>query len=162
MSGDKAAQKAERYRIVADNRRARHDYFIEDTLEVGIMLLGTEVKSLRAGRASIGESYAGPKAGELYLFNAHIPEYGQAANQMNHEPRRTRKLLVHRRELAKLLGMVKREGATLVPLQMYFNERGIAKLQLGLAKGKKLADKRETAKKRDWQRDKARLLREKG
>ncbi|KZD11559.1 SsrA-binding protein SmpB [Oceanibaculum pacificum] len=156
------AEKADRYRIVADNRRARHDYFIEDTLEVGIILHGTEVKALRAGRASIGESYAGPKQGELYLFNAHIPEYGMASNQFNHEPRRMRKLLVHRREMDKLLSQVKREGVTLVPLQIYFNERGFAKLKLGLAKGKKLADKRETAKKRDWQRDKARILRDKG
>ncbi|MBU0726759.1 MAG: SsrA-binding protein SmpB [Alphaproteobacteria bacterium] len=156
------AEKAERYRIVADNRRARHDYFIEDTLEVGIMLHGTEVKALRAGRASIGESYAGPKQNELFLYNAYIPEYGQASNQLNHEPRRQRKLLVHGRELNKLVSQIKREGVTLVPLQVYFNERGFAKLQLGLAKGKKLADKRETAKKRDWQRDQARILRDKG
>ncbi|MBU2089505.1 MAG: SsrA-binding protein SmpB [Alphaproteobacteria bacterium] len=155
------AEKAERYRIVADNRRARHDYFIEDTLEVGIMLHGTEVKALRAGRASIGESYAGPKQNELFLYNAYIPEYGQASNQLNHEPRRQRKLLVHGRELNKLVSQIKREGVTLVPLQVYFNERGFAKLQLGLAKGKKLADKRETAKKRDWQRDQARILRDK-
>lgn len=155
------AEKAERYRIVADNRRARHDYFIEETLEVGIMLHGTEVKALRAGRASIGESYAGPKQNELFLYNAYIPEYGQASNQLNHEPRRQRKLLVHGRELNKLVSQIKREGVTLVPLQVYFNERGFAKLQLGLAKGKKLADKRETAKKRDWQRDQARILRDK-
>lgn len=149
-------------RQVAQNRRARFDYFIEDTLEAGIMLAGTEVKSLRAGRASISESYAGEKAGELFLFNAHIPEYQLAGRHLQHELRRPRKLLVKRRELNKLLGSIRREGVTIVPISVYFNDRGIAKVQLGLAKGKRKVDKRETEKQRDWQRDKARLMREKG
>lgn len=148
-------------KLVAENRRARFDYAIEDTLEAGIVLTGTEVKALRAGRANIAESYASPERGELYLINAYIPEYGPAS-RFNHEPRRPRKLLVHRRQLNKLFGAVEREGRTVVPLRLYFNERGMAKLELALAKGKKLHDKRATAKERDWQRDKARLMREKG
>jgi len=147
-------------RIAAQNRKARHDYFIEETLEAGIMLLGTEVKSLRAGGASIAESYAGPVDGELFLFNAHIPEY-KAAKHFGHEPKRPRKLLLKRREVERLSGAVQRAGITLVPLSLYFNARGIAKVQLGLAKGKRKLDKRETEKKRDWQRDKARLMRDK-
>lgn len=148
-------------RTVAQNRRARFDYFIEETLEAGIMLAGSEVKSLREGRASIGESYAGEMAGELFLFNAFIPEYGPA-NRFNHETKRPRKLLVHRKERNRLLGAVKREGITLVPLSLYFTRKGLAKVSLGLAKGKKMHDKRETQKQRDWQREKQRLLREKG
>jgi SsrA-binding protein len=148
-------------RFAAQNRRARHDYSIEDTLEAGLVLTGTEVKVLRAGHASINESYATEQGGELWLINSHIPEY-KAANRFNHEPRRPRKLLVHRRQLDKLMGAIKREGVTLVPLSIYFNGRGRAKLELGLAKGKKKADKREAEKARDWQRDKARLMREKG
>ena len=148
-------------RVVAQNRRARHDYFIEDTLEAGIMLLGSEVKSLRGGKASIGESYAADQGGELFLVNAYIPEYG-GANQFNHEPKRPRKLLVHRREMGKLLGAITRDGMTLVPLDIHFNPRGIAKVLLGLAKGKRKGDKRETVKERDWQRDKARLMRSRG
>jgi SsrA-binding protein len=124
------------------------------------VLTGSEVKSLRDGKASIGESYAGQDRGELTLFNAHIPEY-PAAEPFNHEPRRPRRLLVHRKERDRLLGLIQREGATLVPLQLYFNRRGIAKLALGIAKGKKKLDKRETEKKRDWQREKARLIRDK-
>ena len=147
-------------RHVAQNRRARFDYHIDETLEAGLVLYGSEVKSLRKGSASIGESHAGERDGELYLFNAYIPEYA-GANRFNHEPRRARKLLVHRRELGKLLGAVKREGVTLVPMSIYFNARGIAKVQLGLARGKKMADKRNAIKDRDWQRDKARLMRAK-
>ena len=125
------------------------------------MLSGTEVKSLRGGRASITEAYAGESGGELFLFNAHIPEYG-AGNRFNHEPKRPRKLLLHRREIDRLLGATRREGMTLVPLSLYFNPRGLAKVELGLARGKKMHDKREATKQRDWRREKARLLREKG
>jgi SsrA-binding protein len=148
-------------RIAAQNRKARHDFFIEDTVEAGIMLLGTEVKSLRQGRASIGEAFAVDKGGELMLVNAYIPEY-EAANRFNHEPRRARKLLLHKRELNKLVGAVQREGVTIVPLTIHFNPRGIAKVLLGIAKGKRKVDKREDAKQRDWQRDKARLMRARG
>ena len=146
-------------REVARNRRARIDYQIEDTVEAGMMLTGSEVKSLREGRASIGESYAGEYEGGLALINAHIPEY-RPAEPFNHEPKRIRRLLVHRRERDRLLGLIRREGYTLVPISLYFNERGIAKLELGMARGKKLADKREDAKKRDWERQKSRILRE--
>jgi SsrA-binding protein len=148
-------------KIVAQNRKARHDYFIEDTIECGLILTGTEVKSLRKGGASIQEAFAAPKEGELYLLNAHIPEY-EAATRFNHAPRRPRKLLLRRRERDRLMGAVQRQGVTLVPLSLYFNPRGIAKLSLGLAKGKRKVDKRETQKERDWRRDKARLLRAKG
>ncbi len=146
---------------VATNRRARFDYHIEDRLEAGLMLTGTEVKALRLGQANIQEAYAGALDGELYLINANIPEL-VSANRWNHEPRRPRKLLVHRRERDRLLGAVKREGVTLVPLALYFNRRGKVKLDLGLAKGKKAHDKRETEKQRDWSREKQRLLRERG
>lgn len=147
--------------LVAQNRRARRDYFIEETLEAGLVLTGTEVKSLRTGRASIAESYASEDKGEFYLINANIPVYA-AANRYNHEPKRPRKLLLKKREMAKLHGAAARDGYTLVPLRLYFNHRGIAKLQLGLAKGKRQVDKRETEKKRDWQRQQARLMRERG
>jgi len=146
---------------VAQNRRARHEYIIEETLEAGLMLTGTEVKSLRAGRCSIGEAYATERNGELYLLNAHIAPY-EPASRFNHEPRRPRKLLVHRRELARLVGLVRRGGYTLVPLDIHFNSRGIAKALIGLARGKRKADKRESEKARDWQRQKARLLRARG
>ena len=146
-------------RLVAQNRKARHNFFIEDSLEAGLVLTGTEVKSLRQGRASIGEAYAGEQSGELYLLNANIPRY-EAASRFNHDPKRPRKLLVHGRERNRLLGLVRREGYTLVPLRLYFNARGIAKVELGLARGKRKIDKRETEKKRDWQREKARLIRE--
>lgn len=146
---------------VAENRKARHDYFIEETVDAGIMLVGSEVKSLRHGHANITECYAGPKGGELFLFNAYIPEY-QGGTFFTHETRRPRKLLLKRREIAKLQAAVGREGMTLVPLTIYFNERGIAKVKIGLAKGKKNYDKRETDKKRDWQREKARVMRAKG
>ncbi len=147
--------------LVARNRKARYNYTIEDSLEVGVALVGTEVKSLRAGRASIVESYASDKGGELFLYNAHLPIY-EPAGRFNHAPKRTRKLLVHRCELARLTGLVRRDGYTLVPLSLYFNERGIAKIELGLARGKRKYDKRESEKRRDWQRQKARLMREKG
>jgi SsrA-binding protein len=148
-------------KTVALNRKARHNYSIEDTLEAGIQLAGTEVKSLREGGVQITDSHAGEMRGELWLFNAHIPEY-HGGNRFNHEPRRPRKLLVHKRELSRLIGAVAREGMTLVPLALYFNTRGIAKVELGLAKGKKKWDKRETEKARDWQREKGRLMRAKG
>ena len=148
-------------KIVADNRKARYAYAIDDTLEAGIMLVGSEVKSLRGGKSTISESYAFAKDGELFLVNAYIPEYTQAS-RFNHEPKRTRKLLVHKREAAKLAAATQREGMTLIPLRLYFTPKGIAKIELGIAKGKKLHDKRETEKNRDWQRDKARLMRNKG
>jgi SsrA-binding protein len=148
-------------KLVAENRKARHNYFIEDSLEAGIMLQGSEVKSLRLGQANIAESYAEVKGGEMFLVNAYIPEY-QQAGPFNHESRRPRKLLLHAREIAKMAESIKRGGMTMVPLKLYFNDRGIAKLELGLAKGKKLVDKRETEKARDWQRQKSRLLRERG
>jgi SsrA-binding protein len=143
--------------LVAENRRARYDYEILDTLEAGIMLTGTEVKSLRQGHAQIAESYASPEGGELWLINAHIPEYLQA-NRFNHEERRPRKLLVSRKQLAKLSQDVERAGNTIVPLKLYFNEQGRAKLLIGVGKGKKSFDKRETERNRDWGREKARLL----
>lgn len=145
---------------VAQNRRARFDYFVEDRMEAGIVLTGSEVKSLRSGRASINEAFAADKGGELWLVNAHIPEYG-GANRFNHAPRRERKLLVHRRERNRLIGQIHRDGMTVVPLSLYFNDRGIAKVELGIVKGKRKVDKRQTEKKRDWQREKGRLLREK-
>ena len=147
-------------KIVADNRKARYSYAIDSTLEAGIVLTGSEVKSLRTGKATIAESYAHAKDGEIFLVNAYIPEYA-GANRFNHEPKRARKVLVHRREVAKLAAAMQREGMTLIPLKLYFTHKGIAKLELGIAKGKKLHDKRDTEKKRDWARDKARLLRDK-
>jgi len=143
--------------IAAQNRRARHNYTILDTFEAGIMLKGTEVKSLRDGRASIGESYADEKNGELFLINAYIPEY--ASGVFNHGPRDPRKLLLHRREISKLQIAMQRKGLTVVPLSIFFNERGMAKVELALAQGKQYHDKRESQKKQDWQRQKARLLR---
>jgi SsrA-binding protein len=148
-------------KLVAENRRARFDYLIEETMEAGIQLVGSEVKSLRAGRANIAESYVSPERGELFLINAHIPEYAPAA-RFNHAPRRPRKLLVKRKELEKLSGAVHREGRTIVPLKMYFNARGVAKLEIALARGKKAHDKRASTKDREWKRQQARLMREKG
>jgi len=145
--------------LVAENRRSRFDYHVEDTLEAGIVLEGSEVKSLRNGKANIAEAYAAVEDGELWLVNADFPRY-EGANQFNHEPKRRRKLLVSKREIAKLSQEVDRAGRTIVPLKLYFNERGIAKLLVGVATGKKAPDKRETAKKRDWQREKARILKE--
>lgn len=144
-------------RYAAQNRRARFDYLITDTLEAGLVLHGTEVKVLRTGQASIAESYADETGGELFLVNANIPEYGSSSH-FNHDPRRKRKLLLHRKEMNKLLGAIKREGVTIVPLSIYFNERGRAKVELGLARGKRKADKRQAEKDRDWQRDKARIM----
>ncbi|WP_075219022.1 SsrA-binding protein SmpB [Acuticoccus yangtzensis] len=148
-------------RAVAENRKARFNYEILEDVEAGIVLAGTEVKSLREGRTNIADSYAGETGGELWLYNAYIPEY-QQANRFNHETKRPRKLLLHRREMNKLIGAVSQDGLTIVPLKMYFNGRGVAKVQLGLARGKKTHDKREASKQRDWQRDKARLLRDRG
>jgi SsrA-binding protein len=145
-------------KTVAQNRRARHDYTIEETIVAGIMLAGTEVKSLRRGQASITESYASDKGGELYLLNAHIAPY-DSGKTFGHEPRRPRKLLLHRREIDKLTGAIRREGMTIVPLSIFFNHRGIAKVSLGLAKGKRKVDQRNAIKERDWQRQKSRLLR---
>ena len=156
-----AKKKDDGQKIVADNRKARHLYFIESTLEAGLALAGSEVKSLRTGKANIGDSYAMAKDGELFLVNAYIPEY-LMANRFNHEPRRARKLLVRRNEARRLAAAVQREGMTLVPLKLYFTPKGIAKVELGVAKGKKLHDKRQSEKARDWARDKARLLRAKG
>lgn len=147
---------------VAQNRKARFTYFIEDTIEAGIMLTGTEVKSLRTGQASINESYADVKGDEIFLVNAHIPEYTKSNAKWQHEVRRPRKLLLHKAQINKLIGAIQRKGTTLVPLAVFFNARGIAKVLLGIATGKKQHDKRETEKKRDWQREKARVMREKG
>ena len=156
------AAKAERkLRIIADNRKARFNYFIDETLEAGLALTGTEVKSLRAGKATIGESYADSRGGEIWLINANIPEYLHA-NRFNHAPKRPRKLLLHKRQINRLIGAVEREGMTLVPLKLYFNEKGRAKVELALARGKKLYDKRDTEKKRSWDRERGRLMRQKG
>jgi len=155
------APKPDRGKLVAENRKARFNYEIGDTFEAGIALTGSEVKSLRSGKANIGDSYASDEGGELYLLNAHISEYTQAG-RANHAPTRPRKLLLHRKEIGKLAGAIQREGMTVVPLKLYFNQRGIAKVLLGLAKGKKLHDKRDTEKRRDWDRQKGRLMREKG
>src|SRR5215469_4191595 len=146
-------------RYVAQNRRARYDYLIEDTLEAGVVLQGTEVKVVRQGQASIAEAYADEEAGELYLVNANIPEYSASAH-FNHQPRRPRKLLLHRKQMNRLLGAIRRDGITVVPLSIYFNDRGRAKVELGLARGKRKADKRQAEKQRDWQRSRARILRE--
>jgi SsrA-binding protein len=148
-------------RIAAQNRKARHEYSIVDTVEAGIMLVGTEVKSLRAGKGNINEAYAGPNGGEVWLYNAYIPEY-QSKMPFPHDTRRPRKLLMHRREMRKLSMAVAKDGMTLVPLDIHFNERGIAKVLLGLAKGRKHHDKREADKQRDWAREKARVMRDKG
>jgi SsrA-binding protein len=148
-------------KVVADNRKARFNYEIGETFEAGIALTGSEVKSLRAGKANIGESYAGTRDGELWLYNSNISEYRQAG-RFNHAPKRARKLLLHRRQINKLIGAVEREGMTVVPLKLYFNARGRAKVEIALARGKKLHDKRETAKKRDWERERGRLMRAKG
>lgn len=156
-----AKKEPSNFKIAADNRKARFHYEIGQTFEAGIALTGTEVKSLRGGKSTIGESYAGVKDDELWLVNAFIPEYLEA-NRFNHEPKRPRKLLLHRNELNKMIGAVQREGMTIVPLKIYFNEKGRAKVELALARGKKLHDKREAEKERDWNRDKARLMRDKG
>ncbi len=157
-----AAKKDDGRRLVAENRKARYEFFITDSVEAGLQLTGTEVKSLRRGQANIAESYASAEGGGLYLINAYIPEYQGAGRFFQHEPRRKRRLLLHKKELHKLAIAVERQGMTLIPLELYFNERGIAKLKLAVAEGKKLHDKRETAKKRDWNREKARVMRDKG
>jgi SsrA-binding protein len=148
-------------KLIAENRQARYDFAIEEVYEAGIVLKGTEVKALRLGRANIAESYASPEGGGVTLINSYIPEYPPAA-RFNHEPRRHRRLLLKTRDVAKLFGAVKREGRTLVPLKLYFNDRGLAKLEIGLAKGRKTVDKREYEKEKDWKRQQARLMREKG
>ncbi|MFP6710184.1 MAG: SsrA-binding protein SmpB [Rhodospirillales bacterium] len=153
-----AKKKKSRDNIAAQNRKARHDYFIEDNFEAGIVLQGTEIKSIRNGRASIQESYASEEGGELFLVNAYIPEY-QAGGRDQHETRRPRKLLLHKKELAKMFNAVNREGMTIIPLSLYFNKRGMLKVDLGLAKGKRQYDKRHTDKARDWKRDQGRIMR---
>ena len=156
------ATKSERpQKIIADNRKARFNYEIGEVFEAGIALTGTEVKSLRVGKATIAESYAGARDGELWLYNANIPEYLQAS-RFNHAPKRPRRLLLHKRQIDKLIGAIEREGMTLVPLKLYFNPKGRAKIELALARGKKLHDKRETEKKRDWDRERGRLMRARG
>jgi SsrA-binding protein len=156
-----AKKEAAGRKTVAVNRKARFNYEIGEGMEAGIALTGTEVKSLRESRANIAESYVSPEKGEIWLINANIPEYRQAS-RFNHEPRRPRKLLLHKRQIGRLMGAVEREGMTIVPLRLYFNDRGRAKVEIALARGKKLHDKRETEKARDWAREKGRLLREKG
>src|SRR5438105_15750129 len=156
-----AAKNERAIKVVAENRKARFNYAIEDTIEAGIALTGTEVKSIRNGKTTIAESYADSKGGEIWLINANIPEYLQA-NRFNHEPKRPRKLLLKSREIAKLAQGTERQGMTIVPLKIYFNEKGRAKIEIALARGKQLHDKRETEKARDWNREKGRLLREKG
>jgi SsrA-binding protein len=152
---------AEERKLIAENRRARREYDIEEVFEAGLVLFGSEVKSLRLGRANIAEAYATEENGEIWLVNANIPEYAPA-NRLNHAPKRRRKLLLKKREMAKLIGAVQRDGRTLAPLKLYFNPRGIAKLEIALAKGRKAHDKRAAEQKRDWQRQKGRLMREKG
>src|SRR5918911_121737 len=154
-------ERAQTRKLVAQNRRAHHDYFIDDRVEAGLILSGTEVKSLREGRATITEAYAGEMGGELYLFNAYIPEF-HGGNRFNHETRRPRKLLLRKREVDRLSGAIRREGMTLVPLQLYFTPRGWAKVELGLARGRKAHDKRALIKERDWQREKRRIMRHDG
>ena len=155
------ATPEQKRKVVSDNRRARYHYEIGEVFEAGLMLTGTEVKSLRTGKATIAESYASAEKGEIFLINATIPEFAQG-NRFNHEPKRPRKLLLKAREIAKLAQGVEREGMTIVPLKIYFNERGFAKMEIAMARGKKLHDKRETEKLRDWDREKSRLLRDKG
>jgi SsrA-binding protein len=145
------------HKVVAQNRKARHNYFIEETFEAGLALTGTEVKSLRGGRSTIAESYITALEGEAWLVNATIPEYA-SGNRFNHEPRRPRKLLLHRSQVSKLIGAIQREGRTVVPLQIYFNPKGRAKIEIALATGKKAHDKRQSIKDRDWQRQRSRLL----
>jgi SsrA-binding protein len=156
-----AEKKDRKLKVVADNRRARFNYEIGEVFEAGLALTGTEVKSLRQGKATIAESYADARDGEIWLVNANIPEYLQAS-RFNHAPKRARKLLLHKRQINKLAGAVEREGMTLVPLKLYFNDKGRAKIEIALARGKKLHDKRETERKRSWDRERGRLLREKG
>jgi len=148
-------------KLIAENRRARFDYFLDDKVEAGLMLTGTEVKALRLGRANIAESYAAAQGREIVLINANIPEYGPA-NRFNHEPTRPRKLLLHRKQIDKMLAAIQRDGRTLVPTRLYFNEKGMVKLEVALAKGKKAHDKREVVADRDWKREQGRLMRDRG
>jgi SsrA-binding protein len=148
-------------KLIAENRRARFDYFLEEKIEAGLCLTGSEVKSLRLGKANIAESYAAAEGRQLTLVNAYIPEYGPA-NRFNHEPRRPRRLLLRRKQIDKLLGAVRRDGRTLIPTRLYFNDKGLAKLELALAKGKSAPDKRHVMAERDWKREQGRLMREKG
>ena len=148
-------------KLIAENRRARFDYFLDDRLEAGLVLTGTEVKALREGKANIAESYASAEGREMVLINAYIPEYGNA-NRFNHDPRRHRKLLLHRRQIDRLIAAVQREGRTVVPTRLYFDDKGRVKLELALAKGKKIHDKRATEADRDWKRDQARIMRDRG
>ena len=154
-------KEASNNRLIADNRKARHNYEYLETFEAGIQLTGTEVKSLRVSKANIAESYATEEEGEIWLINSYIPEYLEG-NRNNHNPRRRRKLLLHKREMSKLIGGVQKDGLTIVPDKLYFNNRGIAKLQIALARGRKEHDKRQVQKKRDWDREKARIMRERG
>ena len=156
-----AEERRAAQRLIADNRKARFHYEIRETFEAGIVLSGTEVKSLRVGKITLGESYATAEKGELWLVNADIPEYDKG-HQFNHERRRPRKLLLAKRQINRLIGAIEREGMTIVPLKLYFNERGRAKIEVALARGKKLHDKRDTERDRDWERDRGRLLRDKG
>ena len=155
------ARDLSKQRFAAQNRRARFDYHIESTVEAGLVLVGSEVKTLRLGRASINEAFAAERDGEMWLINAYFPEY-EAANRFNHEPRRPRKLLLKRRELGRLIGQTQRDGVTLVPISIYFNEKGIAKVELGLGKGKKKVDKRAAEKERDWKREQSRVMTSRG
>ena len=155
-------KKKESNGLIAENRRARYEFALEETYEAGIELTGTEVKSLREGQANIAESYVSPENGEIMLINANIPEYQQAGPFYQHEPRRPRRLLLHKKEIAKIAQAVDRQGMTMVPLRLYFNDRGLVKLQIAVAQGKKLHDKRETERKRDWNRQKHRIMRERG
>jgi SsrA-binding protein len=152
---------AEGRKLIAENRRARFDYHLEEIFEAGLALTGSEVKSLRAGKANIAESYAAAEGREITLVNAYIPEYGHA-NRFNHEPRRPRRLLLHRRQIDRLIGAVRRDGRTIVPMRLYFNDKGLAKLELALAKGKTAPDKRQATADRDWKREQGRLMRDKG
>ena len=154
----KTVSKSISHGRIAENRRAKFDYSIVDTIEAGIVLLGSEVKSLRLGRASIAEAYATEEYGHVVLINSNIPEYSSAALGQNHEPKRVRRLLIHKKEKNKILGQIKKDGCTVVPLSLFFNQKGLAKISLGIAEGKKKVDKREVIKKRDWDREKHRLL----
>ena len=156
-----AAKPERAFKVVADNRKARFNYEIGEVFEAGVALTGSEVKSLRAGKATIAEAYADARGGEIWLINSNIPEYLQAS-RFNHAPKRARKLLLHKRQINKLIGAVEREGYTVVPLKLYFNAKGRAKIEIALARGKKLHDKRESLKKRSWERERGRLMRAKG
>ena len=160
MAARKPAKSDDGHTRIAENRKARHEYFVTDTWEAGLMLTGTEVKALRKGQSNIAESYASPEADGLWLINMYIPEHQASGAFFQHEPRRKRKLLMRKTELAKIFNAISRKGMTIIPLQLYFNDKGRVKLKLGLAEGKKLHDKRDSEKKRDWDREKSRIMRE--